>query len=71
AISPIGAGEVGASLLVYMIVYAIVFSAGAVYILRVVAHGPEREGGPLELPSLHAPGNALAAAEDKDSEARP
>jgi len=71
AISPVGAGEVGASLLVYMIVYAIVFSAGAVYILRVVAHGPEREGAPLELPSLHAPGNALAAAEDKDSEARP
>lgn len=66
AVSPVGAGGVAASLLAYMIVYAIVFSAGALYILRLMKRGPEREGKAIELPSLRPPGAALAAAEGVD-----
>ncbi|MEE2690675.1 MAG: cytochrome ubiquinol oxidase subunit I [Pseudomonadota bacterium] len=65
AVSPVGAGGVGVSLLVYMIVYAIVFTAGALYIMRLIARGPEREGKALELPSMRPPGAPLAAAGDK------
>ena len=63
AVSPVGAGEVGVSLIVYMIVYAIVFSAGALYILRIMLRGPEREGAPLKLKMPHAPGSPLGAGE--------
>jgi cytochrome d ubiquinol oxidase subunit I len=60
AVSPVAGGQVAASLLVYMIVYAIVFSAGALYILRLIAAGPESGEAP---PSdrHHPPGSALPA----------
>lgn len=61
AVSPVGAGQVSASLLVYMIVYAIVFSVGALYILRILTRGPEREGAPIKVAMPHAPGSPLAA----------
>jgi cytochrome d ubiquinol oxidase subunit I len=59
AVSPVDGGQVGASLLVFMIVYAIVFTAGSLYILRLAAKGP----GAGELPPERgdrAPGSLLA-----------
>lgn len=46
AVSPIPAGSVATSLLFFIIVYAIVFSAGALYILRLMAKGPDTEEPP-------------------------
>ncbi|HVZ99003.1 MAG TPA: cytochrome ubiquinol oxidase subunit I [Caulobacterales bacterium] len=61
AVSPVAGGQVGLSLLVFVIVYAIVFSAGALYIIRLIAQGPDSEEPP---PQAHdrAPGTALAAS---------
>ena len=50
AISPVATGAVATSLVAFLIVYAIVFTAGAIYILRLIAAGPETE------PSAPAPG---------------
>jgi len=58
AVSPVGAGQVSASLLGFMIVYAVIFSVGVLYILRLIAEGPET---PLE-DGDEPPGNPLAAA---------
>ena len=62
AVSPIGAGAVSASLLAFLVVYAIVFSVGALYILRLLAEGPA--AGALEPPPSEdrAPGTPLSAA---------
>jgi cytochrome d ubiquinol oxidase subunit I len=63
-VSPVGAGQVSASLLGFLIVYAIVFSVGALYILRLIGRGPE---GPEPAPHpLRAPGSPLAAAPQGD-----
>ena len=43
AVSPVGAGQVSASLLGFMIVYAVIFSVGVLYILRLIAEGPRPE----------------------------
>jgi len=62
SVSPVGPGQVSASLLAFMVIYAIVFSAGAIYILRLIAKGPAPE---LEQPPEadgRAPGSPLAAA---------
>jgi len=59
AVSPVAAGTVAASLLFFMIVYAIVFSAGALYILRLMAKGPESEEAAPEETS-EPPGSPLA-----------
>jgi cytochrome d ubiquinol oxidase subunit I len=61
AVSPVGAGQVSVSLLGFLIVYAIVFSGGAIYILRLMARGPgPHEAAPT--PEDRAPGSAMAAA---------
>jgi len=60
AVSPVADGQVAASLLVFMTVYAIVFSAGSLYILRLITKGP----GSGELPperGHRAPGSLLAS----------
>jgi cytochrome d ubiquinol oxidase subunit I len=61
AVSPVPAGHVGFSLAAYFVVYAVVFSAGALYILRLLAKGPEpvAQEPPIE---PRAPGSPLAAA---------
>lgn len=60
AVSPVSASSVAASLLFFMIVYAIVFSAGALYILRLISKGPDSaEPAPT---SDQPPGTPLAAA---------
>jgi len=47
AVSPIGAPGVGGSLVAFVIVYLAVFSAGVLYILKLIAH-PPHEGEPGE-----------------------
>lgn len=59
--SPVGAGQVTVSLLAFMVIYAVVFSAGAVYILRLIGAGPGAEPRPPQGEG-RAPGTALAAA---------
>ena len=41
--SPVSAASVATSLIAFIIAYAIVFSAGALYILRLIAKGPDSE----------------------------
>jgi cytochrome d ubiquinol oxidase subunit I len=62
AVSPVTAGEVATSLIAYMSVYAVVFTAGAIFILRLMAEGPVAaltEPAPRQ---DRAPGSALARA---------
>jgi len=62
AASPVTAHEVSASLVAFLLVYAIVFAAGALYILRLIAQGPQAAAPPPTGP--RAPGAPLAAAAD-------
>ncbi len=59
AVSPVAGGQVAASLLVFFVVYAIVFTAGALYILRLIVKGPGSGERPPEA-GHHAPGSVLA-----------
>ncbi len=59
--SPVGVGQVTASLLAFMVIYAIVFSAGAVYILRLINKGPAPGLEPAPDGEGRAPGTPLAA----------
>ncbi|HYD89786.1 MAG TPA: cytochrome ubiquinol oxidase subunit I [Vitreimonas sp.] len=65
-VSPVTTETVAASLLFFMIVYAIIFVAGALYILRLVAKGPESDEP--EPVSNQPPGTPLGAGVE---EARP
>lgn len=65
SVSPIGAGEVTTSLLAFIVVYAIVFSVGALYILRLIAEGPRPGAAEAPPPQPRPPGYALAAAPDE------
>jgi cytochrome bd ubiquinol oxidase subunit I len=68
AVSPVAAGAVGLSLLVFMIVYAIAFTAGALYILRLMAKGPDTEEPPprdTSEPPGTPLGTGIASATDK------
>ena len=66
AVSPVHAGQVSASLIAFLIVYAIVFTVGALYILRLIAEGPvpAATAGPPAKP--RPPGWAMSAAPDED-----
>ena len=59
SVSPVGAGQVTASLLAFMIVYAAIFTVGVLYILRLIAEGPVAAEAPT--PDGEPPGNPLAA----------
>jgi len=59
-VSPVTAHVVSASLIGFLLVYASIFSAGALYILRLIAEGPVVTAGPEAGP--RAPGSPLAAA---------
>lgn len=63
AVSPVGTGQVSASLIGFIVVYAVVFSVGALYILRLMAEGPQ--AGSHEPVRGGAPGTPLAAAPDQ------
>jgi cytochrome d ubiquinol oxidase subunit I len=65
AVSPVGAGEVSTSLVAFLVIYAIIFTVGVLYILRLIVAGPlvgaaETEAVADEV--QRAPGSALAAA---------
>jgi cytochrome d ubiquinol oxidase subunit I len=68
AVSPVPAASVGISLLVFMATYAVVFTAGAVYIGRLLVQGPGPKEGAPEAPE--APGNPLGMASDTAPGAR-
>lgn len=64
SVSPIGAGEVAASLLVFMTVYAIIFTAGAVYMARIAVRGfDDAPSGPPD-EGRRAPGTPLGAVHE-------
>ena len=53
SVSPVTAGAVGTSLIVFVFVYAIIFSAGSWYLFRLAWAGPdEGEAPPPEKPTL-------------------
>lgn len=60
AVSPVSTATVAISLLFFIVVYAIVFSAGALYILRLIAKGPDTEEAPPT--TNEPPGTPLGAA---------
>jgi len=60
AVSPVTAGSVAASLLFFLVAYAIVFSAGALYILRLIAKGPDTEEPPPQ-DTNEPPGTPMGA----------
>ena len=65
SMSPVGAGQVSTSLAMFLVAYAIVFTVGVLYILRLIAEGPEA-GAAEPVPTGRAPGSPLAGAPDAD-----
>jgi cytochrome bd ubiquinol oxidase subunit I len=67
AVSPITVGEVSTSLVAFLVVYAVIFSAGVLYILRLIAEGPKPvPAADTEPPvKLRPPGYALGAAPEE------
>ena len=69
AVSPVSAAQLGTSLAVFVIVYFFVFGAGTVYLLKIIAKGPQTgvhphhapEGGPGEARSASRPLSAAQA----------
>lgn len=68
AVSPLPAAAVSGSLLVFIVTYAIVFSAGALYIGRLLFQGPSPKEGPAV--ASEPPGNPLGVASDTAPGAR-
>lgn len=66
-VTPHAAFEVGLTLVLFIVIYFIVFGAGAVYILRLIRKGPQIEapvdGGPGE---LRTPSRPFSAAPEGD-----
>jgi cytochrome d ubiquinol oxidase subunit I len=72
AVSPVGAVQVSASLMGFLVIYAIIFSVGVLYILRLVAEGPVAGADEPTPEQPRAPGTPLAAApEDPGPGGRP
>ncbi len=68
SMSPVGAGQVSTSLAVFVVAYAIVFTVGVLYILRLIAEGPVA-GAAEPVRGDRAPGSPLASAPDADPHA--
>jgi cytochrome d ubiquinol oxidase subunit I len=62
AISPVLAGQVSASLIAFIAVYALVFSVGVLYIMRLMATGPVIVASEAPPDTPRAPGTPMAAA---------
>lgn len=67
AVSPVPAAHVVTSLLAYVVVYAVVFVAGALYILRLMREGPVPAAAEAPPAWPRAPGSALAAAPEEEA----
>ncbi|MEI9964209.1 MAG: cytochrome ubiquinol oxidase subunit I [Caulobacteraceae bacterium] len=65
--SPVKAGAVSASLLAFLVIYAIVFSVGALYILRLIDQGPGAGAAETPPSTPRAPGSPLAAAPEQEA----
>jgi cytochrome d ubiquinol oxidase subunit I len=64
AVSPVGAGPVSISLLIFLLVYALVFCVGALYILRLMGEGPRAI--PVDAPAFQRrPPDSSAVGEDR------
>jgi cytochrome d ubiquinol oxidase subunit I len=66
AVSPVGAAQLGFSLVLFVVVYFVVFGAGTTYLLRLIAKGPQLDegrqavaGGPGQ---AHQPARPISAA---------
>jgi cytochrome d ubiquinol oxidase subunit I len=59
-VSPVSAHQVSASLLGFLVVYAVIFAAGVLYILRLMAQGPAVQAAPDT--ADRAPGSPLGFA---------
>jgi cytochrome bd ubiquinol oxidase subunit I len=64
SVAPVSTGQVATSLLVFMVVYAIVFTAGAVYMARIATRGFEDDGTGPPTDSRRAPGSPLGAVDE-------
>ena len=64
AASPVTTHEVSASLIGFLVVYAVIFTAGVLYILRLIAAGPDSAAEPAAS-GFRAPGSAMAAAPEE------
>jgi cytochrome d ubiquinol oxidase subunit I len=67
ATSPVAAGSVLATLVLFVLVYGVVFTMGLYYINRLIVRGPQ--GRAIEAPEFGAPQRPLAAATDAAREA--
>jgi cytochrome d ubiquinol oxidase subunit I len=71
AVSPVHAAEVSVSLVAFMAIYALVFTVGALYILRVINDGPQgARDEAARVGTPRPPGYALGAIAD-EPEGRP
>ena len=64
SVAPVSAGQVATSLLVFMVVYAIIFTAGAVYMARIATRGFIDDAPEPPEASRRAPGSPLGALDD-------
>jgi cytochrome d ubiquinol oxidase subunit I len=67
-VAPLHAGQVSASLIGFLVVYAVVFSVGALYMLRLINEGPVAGLAEPAVPVPRAPGTPMAAAPDQSDE---
>ncbi|MDJ0920431.1 MAG: cytochrome ubiquinol oxidase subunit I [Henriciella sp.] len=64
SVAPVSAAQVATSLLVFMIVYAIIFTAGVVYMARIATRGFTDEPPRPPSEERRAPGSPLGAVDD-------
>ncbi len=69
SLSPVSAEQVATSLIVFMVVYAIIFTAGVVYMARIATRGFDDEKTDPPARENRAPGSALGSVDDKAEEA--
>lgn len=67
AVSPVVASQVATSLISYLLVYSIVFTAGAIFILRLMAEGPVKANLDPGAPTDRMPGTPMARAPHDDA----
>ncbi|KCZ51765.1 cytochrome ubiquinol oxidase subunit I [Hyphomonas pacifica] len=68
SLSPVTAGQVATSLIVFMVVYAIIFTAGVVYMARIATRGFDDKPTDPATRERRAPGSPLGSVDDKAEE---